>query len=115
MKRFIDAIAEAVNDKNWLAAVALSLTMPDVCGGMEQPQHKSEKRYTAWWDKYMLEQYPVLSGADAFALRCAYLHEGGSYQRARKALTENHFVVWKEGSSGGRLHAARRWVEQRRV
>jgi hypothetical protein len=107
MKRFTDAIAKALADKNWLAAVALSLTMPDVCGGMEHPNDGSEKRYRAWWDKYMLKHYPRLSSADAYALRCAYLHEGGLHQRARKALTQNHFVVPKEGVLP-RRHSARK-------
>jgi hypothetical protein len=109
MKRFTDAIAKAVTDQNWLAATALALTMPDVCGGMEHPKHKSTKRYKAWWDKYMLKHYPALSGApelsggralsgaDAYDLRCAYLHEGRLTQRARervrKTLTRIHFVV----------------------
>lgn len=98
MKRFTDAIAKAVTDKNWLAAAALSLTMPDICARMEHPKHGSEKRYKAWWDKYMAAQ-GGLSGGDAYALRCAYLHEGGGnilYQRARKALADFHFVVPNE-------------------
>jgi hypothetical protein len=78
MKRFTDAIAKALADKNWLAAVALSLTMPDICGRMEHPKDGSEKRYKAWWDKYMLAHYQradgstCLSSADAYALRCAF-------------------------------------------
>jgi hypothetical protein len=41
-----------------------------------------------------------LSGGDAYALRCAYVHEGGGkilYQRARQALTDFYFVVPNEG------------------
>jgi len=93
MKRFTDAIDKALRDQNWLAAAALSLTMPDVCGGMEHPNDESKKRYKAWWDKYMLKHYQMVSGADAYDLRCAYLHEGRLSQRARQALTRFHFVV----------------------
>jgi hypothetical protein len=102
MKRFTNAIAKAVTDKNWLAATALALTMPDICGRMEHPKHGSEKRYKAWWDKYLLDAYRgsgnkiFLGGADAYALRCAYVHEGGGKtlnQRAREVLTHFHFVV----------------------
>jgi hypothetical protein len=112
VKRFTDAIANALADKNWLAAAALSLTMPDVCGGMEHPKHKPEKRYKAWWDRYMLKHCPKLSGADAYALRCAYLHEGGLHQRARKAVTHFHFVVPKEGPVS---RSARRFERSLRV
>jgi hypothetical protein len=106
MRRFTDAIAKAVTDKNWLAATALSLTMPDICGRMEHPKHDSERRYKAWWDKYLLDTYRggadnvvFLSGADAYALRCAYVHEGGENilnQRAQEALTHFHFVAPSE-------------------
>jgi hypothetical protein len=88
MKRFTDAIDKAITDKNWLAATALSLTMPDICGRMEHPQHGSKKRYKAWWDKYMLDRYRCyLSSGDAYALRCSYVHDGSGIleQRARKA------------------------------
>jgi hypothetical protein len=100
MKRFTDAIAKAVVDKNWLAALALALTMPDVCGRMEHPKLGSERRYKAWWDKYMLDRYRgFLSGGDAYALRCAYVHEGSGKildQRAREALTHFRFVAPNE-------------------
>jgi hypothetical protein len=109
MKRFTDAIDKAITDKNWLAATALSLTMPDICGRMEHPKHRSEKRYKAWWDKYMLDRYRggpnkkvFLSGADAYALRCAYVHEGAGkilHQRARQALTHFHFTAPNERHS----------------
>jgi hypothetical protein len=54
------------------------------------------------WDKYMLDTYRgdkntiFLSGGDAYALRCAYVHEGRGQildQRARQALTQFHFVA----------------------
>src|SRR5262245_21963997 len=111
MKRFTDAIDKAVTDKNWLAALALSLTMQDVCGRMGHPTQGSEERYKTWWDKYMLVKYQdrvgaspgeivvFLSAGDAYALRCTYLHEGGGKvleQRARDALTHFHFVVPNE-------------------
>jgi hypothetical protein len=46
-----------------------------------------------------------LSGADTYALRCAYVHEGGGNilnQRARQALTHFHLVAPSE--SGYLLH-----------
>jgi hypothetical protein len=129
MKRFTDAVAKAVADKNWFAATALSLTMPDICGRMENPKDGSEKRYKAWWDKYMLEHYrggtyygpkrPLrvskkavfLSGADAYALRCAYLHEGRGNildQRAREALTHFLFAAPTEGFSIHKIRQRRK-------
>lgn len=101
MKRFTGAIDTAVRDQNWLAATALALTLPDICGRMEHGR-ASERRYKAWWGKYMLSHYQradgstSLSSGDAYALRCAYVHEGRVDilgQRAREVLTRFRFVA----------------------
>lgn len=49
-------------------------------------------------------EHVFLSGDDAYALRCAYLHEGGSditYQKARKAL---HDFLFVEPPGQGSVH-----------
>jgi len=91
----------------------LALTLPDICGRLENPHAKSEKRFIAWWDKYLLAKYSsvvrgrphiFLAGGDAYSLRCAFLHEGADEtvaQRARVALTKFHFIT---PPSGGVLH-----------
>jgi hypothetical protein len=70
MKRFTDAIAKAIADQNGLAATALALTMPDICGRMEHPKHGSEGRYKAWWDEYMLKYYRAGRKARFERCRC---------------------------------------------
>jgi hypothetical protein len=107
MERFTHSIRVALRNQNWYAALALSLTMPDICGRLEDPTIGSQRRYIRWWDEYMLASYQVkgsdgeeprtfLSGSDAYALRCAYLHEGGddiAEQRAQKAVERFHFIT----------------------
>jgi hypothetical protein len=112
MVRFTNAVRSAIEQKNWYSALTLSLTLPDICGKLESPTVKSGERYIAWWDKYLLENYTVksplnkifLSGSDAYALRCAYLHEGGddvSEQKAQDALTRFIFI---EPPASGTIH-----------
>ncbi len=112
MERFINAAQSALNAGNWYGALAVSLTLPDICGRLENPSALTKERYLAWWLKYcqpkytyfvgaLREKHVFLAGDDAYALRCAYLHEGGSdisYQRARKALSE--FIFVKPPKSG---------------
>jgi len=107
MQRFIDAVTNGIQQKNWYGALGMALTLPDICGRLENPNMASEKRFVAWWDKYLLATYTknigpkriahvFLSGADAYALRCSYLHEGSGEtlnQRARDALERFHFVT----------------------
>lgn len=111
MDRFVSAIRGAIDQRNWYAALALSLTMPDICGRLESPNQRSQKRYVQWCDKYLTPRYtsPVgpasvphifLNGDDCYALRCAVLHEGSDEivtQQARKALESFFFVAPIDG------------------
>ena len=35
---FIDAVRDALAQKNWYAALALALTLPDICGDLQKPK-----------------------------------------------------------------------------
>lgn len=92
LTHFIEAARRAAEDDNWFAALPLALTLPDICGAVDAPgPGRSKARYIAWWDSYMAPRYWVepyedevpqwepftyLPGADAYALRCSYLHSG---------------------------------------
>lgn len=108
MERFVEAIRNAIKQKNWYAALFMALTLPDICGRLENPKNGSEARYVAWWKKYLEKKYTNppnrfrqvaqvnLSGGDVYALRCALLHEGQDdilNQRARVALSKFHFIT----------------------
>ncbi len=88
---FVDAAYQAGSQDNWLAAIALALTLPDICAAVDRPgKNNVGGRYAAWWDEYVAHKYWVtpdpgedwishsyLPGRDAFYLRCSYLHAGG--------------------------------------
>ena len=112
MKRFTDAVEKALLDKNWYAALTVSLVLPDICGKLEEPQATSSDRYPRWFDTFVGSRYvrPVgparqahvfLCGQDCYALRCSFLHEGTEeigHQHARQVLDRFRFVVPPEGS-----------------
>lgn len=107
MKRFTDAVRQAVAQENWYAALATALTLPDVCAKLESPNEGSKSRYVKWYERFVQEEYThwighnrvkhvFLSGADCYALRCSYLHEGGGNienQPSREALNRFHFIT----------------------
>lgn len=104
MNRFITAIKAALSTENYYAALLMAITIPDICGNLENPEKKSQERYVEWFNRYMVDKYTVmvgggsyvfLSGEDCYALRCSFIHEGVDNimtQRARKALTSFIFV-----------------------
>jgi hypothetical protein len=106
MKRFTDSLRSSVAHQDWYVALASALTLPDVCGRLQHPSQGSGARYAAWFDGWVAPDYVhqlpgighhcFLTGADCYALRCSYLHEGGSditQQKARKALDDFHFII----------------------
>ena len=95
------AILNANENKNWYASLFLSLTIPDICGKLENPSMNSKDRYINWFNRYIKNSYTdkngfeFLTGDDCYALRCAVLHEASDeieFQRARKILNSIKFT-----------------------
>lgn len=106
MNNFIQALDISINTKNWYSVLFISLTLPDICGKIDEPNKGSQARTVNWYNKYMKDMYThhigpdrlehtFLSGYDFYALRCAYLHEGSddiTTQRAREILEKFEFI-----------------------
>jgi len=91
MKRFTDAGRKALRGDNLYVALSLALTLPDICGSMEDPgPGKSQKRYEAWFTKWLAPTYcphgstVKLTAHDCFQLRCSLIHSGSSDIDAKK-------------------------------
>ena len=59
-------------------AVAMCLSLPDVCSALESENGESKtQNYMAWYERWMGEDYQLfLSGRDMWSLRCGVLHQG---------------------------------------
>lgn len=95
MEHLVQAIKHSLATHNWYSAVTLSLTLPDICGKLENPNLRSRQRYSAWFNQYVAMAHPgFLNGDDCYALRCAYLHQGEfdlEDQNAKDILNRIHF------------------------
>ncbi len=110
MQRFTNSILAALDSRNWYGALTLALALPDICGWLENPKVSSRARCIAWWNKFLIAKYTskvganydetvFLNGNDFYALRCAYLHQGGddiTDQNARYIINKFMFVAPKE-------------------
>lgn len=84
----IDDVNKALNADAYMAALALVLTIPDICAKAEYGDSLGNKeRYVKWFDKYIgqyeicpredgEEQLPYLSGEVVYSLRNNVLHQG---------------------------------------
>ncbi len=91
IEKYVKDIRNALENKSYYSALALALTLPDVCGVAEYPNKKNvSERYISWYDKYIgdnltapnqliydsFNQPPYLSGEMVYNLRNLYLHQG---------------------------------------
>lgn len=106
----IDEIRTALNANLYNCALAVSLTLPDICGKIEFPQEASAaKRYKDWFSVYVepLVTVPAtklpeeetvnvtwINRDECWALRCAVLH-AGNYEIERIKLEDVHIHAHK--------------------
>lgn len=111
MMRFVEAVERSLSEKNWYSALAVALTLPDMCGRLQSPSAQVKQRYKDWWSTYIAPEYiaenrfmgrlEFLTAGDAYALRCSFLHEGGDNiedQKAKEVINQFRFVAPIEGS-----------------
>ena len=90
MLAMIVDIEKAANAGAYRSALALALTIPDICGQIAYPDcENTGARYRRWFNEYVKKYYSVdhlvrslgIKPFDAqacYKLRCAYLHSGNS-------------------------------------
>lgn len=87
LEQILFEIQNCLNSELYLAALAVSLTIPDICGKAEYPRKGNRDRYTQWYDYFVKAKYrsietsysadmPYLSGEVVYSLRCSFLHAG---------------------------------------
>ena len=84
---YVNDIRCSLENKCYFSALALALTLPDICGMAEFPNKSVGERYIGWYNKYLgvymahakdnlCENNPWLSGELVYNLRNTYLHQG---------------------------------------
>ncbi len=99
MEQIVTSIKRSLEVQLWMPALALALTLPDVCSQIEYPEYagpgSTGKRYPKWFECWVKEklfrighdgkEFPM-SGEDCYAFRNAFLHVGeAKLQKPHKA------------------------------
>ncbi len=119
MKRFTDAGRQAIKDDNLYAALSLALTLPDICGSLEDPgPGKSQQRYERWCKRWLEPKFlsgidPVskkpmifVQAKDVFQLRCSLIHSGSSEIDAARRTDIDKFIFFDK-MTGAHLNVFR--------
>ena len=113
--KIIDDINKSLDVEAYWAALALVLTLPDICAKAEyQNRYGNRERYVKWYDEHIGYsekpsyetkndiEMPYLSGEVIYQLRCAVLHEGSAtikkdkIEEERCKITKFVILVEKE-------------------
>lgn len=107
--RIIKDINKALEAEAYIAALSLTLILPDICAKAECGDSMTNKgRYIKWYDEYIGQyekkptkpgeiEMPYLSGEVVYQLRCSMLHQGTPNVDDSKIKDNNckinHFVL----------------------
>ena len=89
---FLNDIKKAKKNKAYFSALALALTIPDICGKIEYQGLKDNEKYIKWFDNWVYKYFEIpkspnkdfskfdelakFDGNVCYALRCVFLHAG---------------------------------------
>ena len=95
----LNEIDKALNAKLYYLAIAVALSVPDVCACLEfdpdKPSWANDKTYSAWCDAHLA--FNKVAGMDLYRLRCGILHRGNfehkksKFDRVIFISPESHF------------------------
>ena len=99
MQQYLDSIKLSLETNNYFSAIAIALTLPDICASIEAEDNKTSRdKYCRWFNKYLVDKYTifstdrnivVFSAKECYATRCSFLHQGTH-------ITEHQDIISKE-------------------
>ncbi len=77
METILSEIERALAARLYYLAIAMALTVPDICAALESPNGETTgAKYKAWYNANLADKYPRITDADCYSLRCGVLHQG---------------------------------------
>jgi len=62
MNDICDSLEKSINNEAWYPALATALTLPDICGAIDQPTVHGRPRYITWFDANLSQLYSSQAG-----------------------------------------------------
>lgn len=109
LELFINEIERSIESKNYLIALHMALSIPDMLGKLVYSDLNVFERYQRWFDENVIEtisgqlysknpltlpsDFPEMNGAVCYMLRCKFFHEGINDINYGKANNIDEFVL----------------------
>ena len=100
MQNLIDSVEKSLGMENWYGAIAVALTIPDVCASLQHGQTNRD-RYADWFNKHLgaiygptsfLDGKAWLTGKQCYALRSVLLHNVSDKITPQELAEVRHWV-----------------------
>ena len=96
-------VQRALDARLWYAALAVSLSLPDICSLLELPADQNWSKgwkYAGWFDRNLPHYLPSFTGKDCYELRGGILHNG----RVRRDESRWNYIGFTTPDSPIRMH-----------
>ena len=103
---FIASCRSANERDDHFGALALALTIPEICAACTDPgTSKSRARYVQWWATFVQPRHTYfdmcnLTAEDAYLLRCSFLHAGTDQLEGKRSGEVLQRVVFTSSGFG---------------
>lgn len=57
MQQLLGSIEDSIKHKNWLSAIYIAITLPDICAAAENSVKGNGLRYKDWFNRYLKKKY----------------------------------------------------------
>ena len=115
IKRLVDEIEICIQNKCYISALTMTITLPDICGRAEYPEEKATgKRFKQWYKKYAYseEAFGIRMLEDVvYSLRCKLLHEGNPAIDNAKYKVKKFALIIRENSANIPLESSESYID----
>ena len=98
MKKILKEIEKALKEEMYYSALALTLTLPDICGRAEYGKKSNRERYEKWMENYVIQdfenpdelsQFKSFTPKNCWELRNSILHSGNKKTKFKQLYLTN--------------------------
>lgn len=99
LEAILSDIESALHAEFWYLAVAVTLSIPDICSLLERDAKTEgwakEEKYVTWYNENVGEKFPLVNGQACYYLRGGVVHKG-QFRHAKLEYDRIVFSVMKE-------------------
>ena len=122
IERLVKEINICLENKCYMSALTIAMTLPDICGKAEYPEMRTGDRYMKWYNNYVFNEDPFelhFPKELAYSLRCNLLHAGDPItdidilkkSDSKKLKVEKFGLIIRENSNNNTMESSKSYED----